>query len=108
MRPLVLLALPLLAACSSASQRVAGETDVQCIHRLYDYPNRLEPFPSAASDCAGTGRVDLTGDSYYQVLATSLNIPFTSRDPGHTTIALTGSRIPQSTSQPAPPELSLR
>lgn len=108
MRPLILLALSLLAACSSASVRVAGETDVQCIHRLYDYPNRVVPFPTATSECAGTRRVDLTGDSYYQVLASSLNIPFTNSDPHHTTIALTGSRIPQSTDQPAPPELSLR
>ena len=99
----------LLGACASAPVRLAGETDAHCIHRLYDYPNRFEPFPSAASDCAGHRPLDLTGDRYYQELASSLNVPFVSRDPKRDqTIIPTGSRFPQSTSEPAPPELQLR
>ncbi len=99
----------LLGACAAAPVRLPGETDAQCIHRLYDYPNRFEPFPTAASDCAGRRPLDLTGDRYYQELASSLNVPFVSRDPKRDqTIILTGSRLPQPTSEPAPPELQLR
>lgn len=108
-RLLPLILAPALAACASAPVRVAGETDAQCIHRLYDYPNRTEPFPTAAADCAGGRAPDLTGDRYYQVLASSLNVPFVSRDPKRDqAITLTGSRLPQSTAQPPPPELQLR
>ena len=109
MHRLILLALPLLAACSSADVRVAGDTDVRCIHRLYDYPSRAVPFQIAAGECAGNSTVDLTGDRYYQVLARSLNLPFVNHDPKQDhSIDLTGSRIPQSTDTPAPPQLLLR
>lgn len=108
---LVLVLAGSLAACAgpgSDTARLSGETDVACIHRLYDYPNRAVPFQVAASECAGNRTVDLSGDRYYQVLASSLNVRFVSHDrPGTDTIALTGSRIPQSTSEPAPPQLFL-
>ena len=105
--PLILA--PALAACAAASTRLAGETDAQCIHRLYDYPNRIEPFPTAAAECAGHGPLDLTGDRYYQVLASSLNVSFVSHDPKNDqVITLTGSRIAQPTSEPPPPQLQLR
>ena len=108
-RPLPPVAALLLAACAAGPVRLAGETDARCIHRLYDYPNRTEPFPTAAADCAGGRPPDLTGDRYYQVLASSLNIPFVSRDPKRDqAITLTGSRLPQSTAEPPPPELQLR
>ncbi len=104
--PLLMVAL---AACAGSTGRQPGETAVRCIHRLYDYPNRQEPFQTAASQCGGDGPVDLTGDRYFQVLASTLNIPWTTRDPKHDgSITLTGSRVPQSTAEPAPPELSLR
>jgi len=109
MRRLILLVLPVLAACSNASVRVAGDTDAQCIHRLYDYPSRSVPFQVAAGECAPDRTVDLTGDRYYQVLASSLNLPFVNHDPKNKhTIVLTGSRLGQSTDEPPPPELSLR
>ena len=114
MHRLILPALSLLAVCSTAAcatadVRVAGDTDVSCIHRLYDYPSRAVPFQIAAGECAGNRTVDLTGDRYYQVLARSLNLPFVNHDPQQDhAIALTGSRIPQSTDIPAPPQLSLR
>lgn len=101
----ILLVLPVLAGCVSAPARQPHETDVACIHRLYDYPNRAEPFAVAAGDCAGSRTVDLTGDRYFQLKARTLNIPFVDRQPG--SITLTGSRVPQSTDEPAPPELSL-
>jgi hypothetical protein len=105
---LSLLCLSLLGACSAASGRLPGESDARCIHRLYDYPTRTEPFPTAASTCAGGRVVDLTGDRYFQVLASSLNIPFVSHDPhGSDTIVLTGSRLAQPTDMPPPPQLSL-
>ncbi len=109
-RPLLTLSCLLgLASCGAAPTRLAGETDVRCIHRLYDYPARSEPFQTAASTCASGRVVDLTGDHYYQVLATSLNVPFVDHEPKHgNTIVLTGSRIPQPTNQPPPPELQLR
>ncbi len=97
-----------LASCASAPARVAGDSDARCIHRLYDYPVRAEPFQAAASTCAPGRTVDLTGDRYYQVLATSLNVPFVDHDPKRSdTIVLTGSRIAQPTDQVPPPELSL-
>ena len=110
MRRLILLALPVLAACSSGGVRVAGETDAGCIHRLYDYPNRAVPFQSAVEECVGDKRPpDLSGDRYYQVLASSLNVPFVNRDPKRDhSIDLTGSRFPQSTDVPPPPQLLLR
>ena len=99
----------LLSACAAAPVRLPNETDARCIHRLYDYPNRFEPFPTAASDCAGGRPLDLTGDHYYQVLASSLNIPFIDHEPRRDrVITLTGSRFPQSTVEPPPPELQLR
>ena len=105
---LTLSCLSGLAACQAAPERLPGDTDARCIHRLYDYPVRAEPFQAAASTCAPGRVVDLTGDHYYQVLATSLNVPFIDRDPKRgDTIVLTGSRIPQSTRQVPPPELSL-
>ena len=98
-----------LASCGTAPTRLAGETDIRCIHRLYDYPARSEPFQAAASTCARGRTVDLTGDRYYQVLATSLNVPFLDRDPKRgDTVVLTGSRVPQPTDQVPPPELRLR
>ncbi len=98
-----------LAGCAGSTGRQPGETAVGCIHRLYDYPDRQEPFQTAASECGGEGPVDLTGDRYFQVLASTLNIPFLTRDPKRDgSITLTGSRVPQSTGEPAPPELSLR
>ena len=105
-----LLALAaLLSACAPDQPRLPGETDARCIHRLYDYPNRLEPFATAAADCAGRHPLDLTGDRYYQELASSLNIPFVAHEPKRDqVITLTGSRFPQSTSEPPPPELQLR
>ena len=104
--PLVLVSAS--AACSSAPVKQAGESDTACIHRLYDYPTRSEPFAAAAHDCAGDRTVDLTGDPYYQELATSQNIAFVNRTPNrNSSITLTGSRTPQSTRQVAPPELSL-
>ncbi len=106
MLPILMLAL---AACAGSTGRQPGETAVRCIHRLYDYPDRQEPFQTAASQCGGDGPVDLTGDRYFQVLASTLNIPWVTRDPARDgSITLTGSRIPQSTAEPAPPELSLR
>ncbi len=105
---LFLCCLPGLASCGATTARVAGDTDASCIHRLYDYPARSEPFQTAASTCAPGRIVDLTGDHYYQVLATSLNVPYVSHDPKRSdTIVLTGSRIPQPTGQVPPPELSL-
>ena len=108
MRPLFLCCLLGLASCGATTARPDGESDASCIHRLYDYPARSEPFQTAASTCAPGRTVDLTGDHYYQLLATSLNVPFVSRDPKRSdTIVLTGSRIPQPTNQVPPPELSL-
>ncbi|WP_419727979.1 hypothetical protein [Lichenicola sp.] len=113
-RALSLVLASLLAACSFVSDRqagpvkLAGESDTACIHRLYDYPIRSEPFATAAHECAGTRTVDLTGDPYYQELTTTQNIAFVNRTPNrNSSITLTGSRIPQSTTQVAPPELSL-
>ena len=98
-----------LAGCAGSSGRQPGESAVGCIHRLYDYPARQEPFQTAASQCGGEGPVDLTGDRYFQVLASTLNIPFMTRDPERDgSITLTGSRVPQSTAEPAPPQLTLR
>lgn len=64
MRRLILLALPIVTACAASPVRLAHESDVSCIHRLYDFPNRSSPFQSAASQCAGNRTVDLTGDPY--------------------------------------------
>ncbi len=105
---LLLCCLPGLASCGAATAHLAGETDAACIHRLYDYPARSEPFQTAANSCAPGRTVDLTGDHYFQLLATSLNVPFNNRDPKRgDSIVLTGSRIPQPTDQVPPPELSL-
>ena len=105
---LFLVCLLGLASCGATAARLAGDTDASCIHRLYDYPARSEPFQAAASTCAPGRTVDLTGDHYYQLLATSLNMPFVNRDPKRgDSIVLTGSRIPQPTDQVPPPELSL-
>ena len=104
--PILLLGL---AACAGSTGRQPGETAVRCMHRLYDYPDRQEPFQVAASQCGGAGPVDLTGDRYFQLLASTLNLPWTSRDAKRDrSITLTGSRVPQSTGEPAPPELLLR
>lgn len=110
MRRLIPFVLPVLAACSAAPpMREAGGSDAACIHRIYDYPTRSAPFPAAVGECAGNRTVDLTGDRYFQALASSFNIPFVSRDPRTSdSIILTGSRFPQPTDLPPPPELSLR
>ena len=106
--PLLVLILPGLAACANGPIRQPGESAAACIHRLYDYPARSAPFQTAVAECSGDGPVDLTGDRYYQLLASSLNVPYTTRDPkGDATIMVTGSRIPQPTNQPVNPELSL-
>jgi len=100
----VLLAL---AGCASGPVRQPGESQVACIHRLYDLPARIEPFPIAVADCSGGGRADLTGDPYFQTLASRFNLDWYSRDPRRDgSITLTGSRAPQPTTQPPAPELS--
>ncbi len=107
--PMLALLMLALFGCAGSTGRQPGETAVRCIHRLYDYPDRQEPFQTAASACGGEGPVDLTGDRYFQVLASTLNVPYVTRDPKRDgSITLTGSRVPQSTDAPAPPELSLR
>jgi len=99
--------LALVAGCASGPARQPGESQVACIHRLYDLPARIEPFPIALSECAAGGRADLTGDPYFQTLATRYNLDWTSRDPKRDgSITLTGSRAPQPTTQPPSPELS--
>ena len=109
MRRLILLVLPIVTACAASPVRQAHESDMRCIHRLYDFPTRSSPFPTAANQCAGNRTVDLTGDPYFQVLASSFNVPFIDRNPKHdSTIVLTGSRVPQPTDQPPPPQVSLR
>lgn len=109
MRRLILLALPIVTACAASPVRQANESDVRCIHRLYDFPNRSSPFSTAANQCARSRTVDLTGDPYFQLLASSFNVPFIDRNPKHdSSIVLTGSRIPQPTDQPPPPQVSLR
>ena len=106
---LPLLALSALAACAVAPARQPHETQAACIHRLYDYPTRSVPFQTAADECKAGGPVDLTGDRYYQLLASTLNVPYVTRDPKRdSTIMLTGSRIPQPTNQPADPTLNLQ
>ncbi len=110
MRNLVSLVLivPVLAACASGPIRLPHETQAGCIHRLYDYPTRSVPFQTAVAECAGRGPVDLTGDRYYQTLASTLNVPYVTHDPkGDSTITLTGSRIPQPTNRPVDPQLGL-
>ena len=99
----------LLGGCSAAGlDREARASDVSCISRLYERPSRVAPFPVAVSACVGARPAVLTGARYYQVLASSYNLPFVSRDrPGSDVITLTGSRIPQSTREPAAPELGL-
>ena len=98
----------ILAGCASGPTRLPGESDAQCIHRLFDYPARSIPFQAASAACAGDRVVDLTGDRDYQVRASSLNLPFVSHDPkGSDTVVLTGSRLAQPTDQPPPPQLSL-
>ena len=97
-----------LATCQAAPERLPGESDARCIHRLHDFPVRAEPFQAAASTCAPGRVVDLTGGHYYQVLASSLHVAFVDHRPQRSdTIVLTGSRIPQPTDQVPPPELSL-
>ncbi len=99
-------AAPLLASCANNPVRQAGETDLACIHRLYDHPSRAVPFRTAAAECVGNRSPDLTGARIFQTQASSLNLSFTSRDPhGHDSIALTGSRLDQPTDQPVPPQL---
>ncbi len=106
--PLLVMILTGLAGCANGPIRQPGETQAACVHRLYDYPTRSAPFPTAVGECSGPGPIDLTGDRYYQLLASSLNLPYTTRDPKRdATIIETGSRIPQPTNQPPPPELSL-
>ncbi|MCQ8242135.1 hypothetical protein [Rhizosaccharibacter radicis] len=103
--PLILL-LP-LAACSGADTRTGVSADAQCIHRLYDYPLRQMPFQAAAGSCAPNRPLDLTGDAYFQQLATSLNVPFVAKDKGRP-ITLTGSRLATPSDQLPPPTLQLR
>ena len=110
MRSLVSLVLtvPMLAACATGPIRQPHETQAGCIHRLYDYPTRLVPFQTAVAECAGHEPVDLTGDRYYQTLASTLNVPYVTHDPKRDSmITLTGSRIPQPTNRPVDPELRL-
>lgn len=96
-----------LASCAAGHDRVAGESDAACIHRLYDYPQRTLPFASAVAACAGSRPPDLTGDAYFQKLARTDNIPFEARDRDRG-IVLTGSRLPQPVDAPADPQLRLR
>jgi hypothetical protein len=104
----VLLAISVLTGCSAAiGERPAGTSDVACISRFYDPPGRSMNFPEAVGACAGRRPADLTGNRYYQLLASSFNLPFVSHDqPGSDVILLTGSRIPVPTNVPPPPELS--
>jgi hypothetical protein len=110
MRPLVpavLLAPLLLAACAAGdTRRDHVSADAQCIHHLYDYPQRQMPFQNAAASCSQGHTLDLTGDAYYQQLATSLAVPFTAKDKGRP-ITLTGSRLSQPSDELPPPQLSL-
>ncbi len=109
LRPGLGVLLLALAGCATGPVRQAGESDVACIHRLFDYPARTLPFQAAAAACAGDRVVDLTGDRDYQVRARTLNIPYTSHDPkGSDQVVLTGSRLAQPADQPAPPQLELR
>lgn len=106
---LLFLAMPALAACATGPVRQPHETQAACIHRLYDYPTRSVLFQTAVGECSGGGPADLTGDRYFQLLASTLNIPYVTHDPRQDrTIVLTGSRIPQPTNQPAEPDLLLR
>ena len=105
---LLFLLVPAVSACAVGPVRQPHETQDACIHRLYDYPTRSAPFQTAVNACSGGGPVDLTGDAYYQVLASTLNVPYVTHDPKRDgTIMLTGSRIPQPTNRPVDPELSL-
>ena len=98
-----------LAGCAGGPVRQPGESDAGCIHRLYDLPNRSQPFQAAAATCTGGRPPDLTGDRYFQVLARSLNQPYVTHDAkGSDGIVLTGSRLSQPTDQPPPPQLLLR
>jgi len=100
------LLLP-LAACSGGNPRTGVSADAECIHRLYDYPLRQMPFQNAAGACAPDHPLDLTGNAYFQQLATSLNVPFVARDKGRP-ITLTGSRLATPSDQLPPPTLQLR
>ncbi|TLU73801.1 hypothetical protein [Lichenicoccus roseus] len=92
-----------LAGCAGPVR----ETDAACVHRYYDLPNRTMPFQSAVVTCHPEGPIDLTGDRYYQLLASSLNVPYVTRTPAaDSRLVVTGSRIAQPTDRPADPQLS--
>ncbi len=96
-----------VAACTGPATRPAHETDDACVHRYYDLPDRTMPFQSAVAECDPNGPIDFTGDRYYQLLASSLNVPYVTRTPAaDSRLAVTGSRIPQPTDRPADPQLS--
>ncbi|WP_428375763.1 hypothetical protein [Lichenicoccus sp.] len=104
----VVAAVATVAACA-APGRPVHETDDACVHRYYDYSARTMPFQSAVAECRPDGPIDFTGDRYYQLLASSLNVPYVTRTPeADSRIALTGGRIPQPTDRPADPQLSFR
>ncbi len=104
-----LFPLLLLAGCAGGAVEQAGETDVACIHRLYDFPNRAVPFPSAVAQCAGDRKPDLTGDKPFQLQASTFNIPYVDHDPAGTPgLVVTGSRLPVPTDQPLPPQQQIR
>ncbi|MCQ8278033.1 hypothetical protein NFI95_06185 [Acetobacteraceae bacterium KSS8] len=104
-----LLPLFLLAGCAGGAVKQAGETDVACIHRLYDFPNRAVAFQNAVSECAGGRKPDLTGDKPFQIQASTDNIPFVARDKaGAPGLVVTGSRLPVPTDQPLPPQQQIR
>ncbi len=106
MRLITLLLTSALAACAAGRTDIR-QSDDECVHQLYDYPQRAVPFQTAIRECSGSRTIDLTGDPNYQVLASSLNVPFVTREPGGEQVTLTGTRLSQPTTEPAPPELHL-
>lgn len=104
----VLAMVGAVAGCA-APVRPVHETDAACVHRYYDFATRTLPFQSAVVECHPNGPIDFTGDRYYQLLASSLNVPYVTRTPAaDSTLAVTGSRIPQPTDRPADPQLSFQ
>ncbi len=106
MRLGTLLLTSALAACAAGGAPVR-QSDDECLHQLYGYPQRALPFQTAARACSGSRPIDLTGDPDYQVLASSLNVPFVTRKSGGEQATLTGTKLSQPTTEPAPPELHL-
>ncbi len=107
-RFLPLLVMLTTVACSSDPGPGTGVSDVACIGRLYGFPYREETFPAAATLCARHGPLDLTNARFYQKLASTYNIPYVAHDaPGTDQFTVTGSRIAEPASEPAPPELHI-